>query len=98
MNEYFIRRGTPEDADICYRIAIVQARGTLPKLLKVNFAESAAKRELHVAELDGQVVGFARFHTRRDGWHTLYDLAVAPKWQGLSIGRNLLYSVERPCV
>lgn len=93
---YFIRRGSAVDADACYRIAIAQPRGTLPKLYRVHFADSAAKGELHIAEQDGAVVGFARFHTRRDGWATLYDLAVAPNAQRQGIGRNLLYSVPTP--
>lgn len=93
---YCIRRGTSEDADACYRIAIAQPRGTLPKLYRVHFADSADKGELHVAECNGAVVGFARFHTRRDGWTTLYDLAVLPDAQRSGIGRNLLYSVPTP--
>lgn len=93
---YFIRRGTPDDTDACYRIAIAQPRGTLPKLYRVHFADSASKDELHVAEQDGIVAGFARFHTRRDGWTMLYDLAVALCAQGQGVGRNLLYSVPTP--
>lgn len=93
---FFIRCGAVDEADACYRIAIAQPRGTLPKLYRVHFAYSACKGELHVADTDGAVVGFARFHTRRDGWTTLYDLAVAPDAQGQGIGRNLLYSVPTP--
>ena len=93
---YFVRRGTEADADACYRIAIRQPRGTLPKLYRVHFADSARKKELHVAVSDKQVVGFARFHMRRDGWTTLYDLAVDPDHQGGGMGRNLLYSVPAP--
>lgn len=96
MGDYFIRRGAVADADACYRIAIAQPRGTLPKLLRVNFVESAERGELHVAERNGDVVGFARFHARRDGWHTLYDLAVHPDHQRAGMGRSLLYSVPVP--
>lgn len=98
LSRYHIRRGTEADADAdaCYRIAIAQPRGTLPKLYRVHFADSARKNELHVAVSGRQVVGFARFHTRRDGWTTLYDLAVHPSYQGQGMGRNLLYSVPTP--
>ena len=96
MAEFFIRRGTLKDVDDCYRIAIAQARGTLPKLLRVNFTENAERGELHVAERGGEVIGFARFHARRDGWHTLYDLAVHPDHQRIGAGRNLLFSVPVP--
>ncbi len=91
-----IRRGTAADVDACDRIARKQPRGTLPYISKVSLRDSAAKRELHVAAFGAQVIGFTRFHTRRDGWTTLYDLATDPRYQGLGVGRNLLYSVPQP--
>lgn len=91
-----IRRGTAADVDACDRIARKQPRGTLPYISKVSLRDSAAKRELHVAAFGDEVIGFARFHTRRDGWTTLYDLATDLRYQGLGVGRNLLYSVPQP--
>lgn len=93
---FHIRRGKETDAAACYRIAIRQPRGTLPKLYRVHFEDSARKHELHIAKAEGIVLGFARFHTRLDGWTTLYDLAIDPRYQGLGAGRNLLYSVPTP--
>lgn len=95
-HRFRVRMGTVADVAACYRIATRQPKGTLPKLFRVHFEDSARKRELHVAEVYGQVVGFARFHTRRDGWTTLYDLAIDPAYQGCGMGRNLLYSVPQP--
>lgn len=54
------------------------------------------KRELYVAELDNQIVGFINWHGSRDGWSTVYELAVSPDFRGQGVGRNLLYAVPCP--
>lgn len=90
-----IRYATTDDAQHCQQIAR-QHRDVLPFVSLPQLRACVAKRELFVAELDGAVVGFVSWHARRDGWQTIYDLAVAQEAQGLGIGRNLLYAVPTP--
>jgi hypothetical protein len=41
--------------------------------------------------------GFVRYHTRRDGWSTVYDLCSEGRTQGLEgVGRRLLEAVPVP--
>lgn len=55
-----------------------------------------SRREVVVALLRGQVVGFVHYHARRDGWHTIYEIAVDRAHRGMKIGAALLESVPRP--
>jgi len=69
---------------------------------ELGFVNSAAlktaiaKRETVIAVVRGRVVGFVNFHTRRDGWSTIYEIAVLPEWRGQRVGAALLASVPRP--
>lgn len=69
---------------------------------ELGFVNSAAlrtaidKREVVVAIIRGQVVGFVNYHARRDGWHTVYEIAVRKDWRGHRIGAALLEAVPRP--
>jgi len=46
--------------------------------------------------VNGFVVGFCNYHKRRDGWHTIYELAVHRDWIGGRIGAGLLAAIPRP--
>lgn len=54
------------------------------------------KRELYVAEYGGYIVGFCNWHRRRDGWSTIYEIAVRRDYVGQKIGRALLEAVPAP--
>jgi hypothetical protein len=54
------------------------------------------KRQLLVADYGGQIVGFVNYWARRDGWQTVYEIAVKKGWQGLNIGKALLAAVPKP--
>jgi hypothetical protein len=42
------------------------------------YVNSFNKGELLIAKVDGRVVGFVRYHHRRDGCTTLYEIATTP--------------------
>lgn len=90
-----IRYAADTDLERCQQIARQHAKW-LPFVMRAQLADRAARRELFVAEVDGQVLGFASWHARRDGWNVVYDLAVDRDYQGQGIGRALLYAVPRP--
>ena len=57
---------------------------------RVIMGVSIAKTELHVAVIKNRVVGFIRWHRRRDGWSTVYELCVDESCRGRGIGRRLM--------
>lgn len=63
----------------------------LPALRK-----SMAKLSLFVAESAGRVVGFVNYWPRRDGWQTIYEIAVHRDWRGQGMGKALLLAVPGP--
>lgn len=57
---------------------------------RVIMGVSIAKTELHVAVIKNKVVGFIRWHKRRDGWSTVYELCVDEFYRRWGIGRRLM--------
>ena len=54
------------------------------------------KRELLVATFGHQIVGFVNWHLRRDGWATVYEIAVATEFKRIGIGKALLDAIPYP--
>lgn len=94
---FSIRLGAPDDVSDCDRIARLQERIHPSSLGWVRRSDYA---HFHVGLLDGEVVGFVIFETMQRGadagFQVIKALAVDPRYEGLGIGRNLLYSVECP--
>lgn len=90
-----IRYAAVADVDACQQIAR-EFRLELPFVMRVQMQKSIAQREMFVAEVGGNVVGFARFHARRDGLHTLYDLAVTKAAQQQGVGAWLVQAIPTP--
>ena len=90
-----IRYATEQDIVAIKRIAN-QFKRELGFVNSASLKTSAAKYTLFVAEICGEVVGFCSQYHRRDGWATVYEIAVDKRWQGMSIGAGLLCSVPRP--
>jgi len=63
---------------------------------KVSLCESMQKRELVCAWIGSKLVGFVRFHARKDGRQTVYEIAVHPDYHGYNIGKGLLACVPKP--
>jgi GNAT superfamily N-acetyltransferase len=91
----FIRGAVGGDIDTCDRIAR-QYPDELSFVSKVKMRDGVDRREMFVACVDNVVVGFVLWHRCRDGWSTIYDLAVNRDHRGLGIGRALLYTVPCP--
>lgn len=95
LGRFHLRYATSQDAERCQQIAR-QHRQWLPFVMLPQLRESASKREMLVGVLDNQIVGFSRYHQCRDGFTTLYDLAVDNAVQGMGIGRALLHATPAP--
>jgi GNAT superfamily N-acetyltransferase len=90
-----IRYGTPNDADACQRLTRTY-RYAFPFVMKSSLIEMAMRGTLLIAEVDGIFAGFVSYYARRDGWNTVYEIAVDPTYAGEGVGRNLLYAVPTP--
>jgi len=62
-----------------------------------SFVESLARRELLVAMVDGQPVGFARYHHTRNGYTTLQEIVTIPSMRTMGIGRCLVATLVAEC-
>lgn len=97
---FYIRHAT--DADIPAVAALIRAQeqrvaGSLGAPHYPSLRLAAREQRLHVAEMNGAgVVGYVEYYRRRDGTQTVYGLAVGARYEGIGVGRNLLYSVECP--
>jgi len=59
--------------------------------------ESIERKELLVAEVKGEVVGFVEFHIRKDKKATLYHIGVRKDWRKKSIGKKLIQRLIEVC-
>lgn len=62
-----------------------------------SFMDSFNKKEIIVAKQAGVVVGFTRYHHRKDGKTTLYEIAVVPQFRFHNIGKGLINSLKDEC-
>ena len=61
------------------------------------YVDSVNRGELLVAKRDTDVVGFARYHHRRDNRTTLYEIAVTPDIRDKGVGRRLVNALIADC-
>lgn len=90
-----IRAAADEDIPAIKRIAN-QHKNELGFVMTPSLRRGIEESELHVALVNGRVVGFVNWHLRRDGWSTVYEIAVERDHQRAGIGAELLATVMRP--
>jgi GNAT superfamily N-acetyltransferase len=90
-----IRKATADDVPRILEIAR-QYRDELGYLHPVGLRQHISAGTVHVAEWYGNIYGFVDYHTRRDGWSTIYHIATDKAVTEQGIGRYLLYSVPCP--
>lgn len=94
-----IRPATDSDVPVIARLIRAQEKahaGSLGGVHYPSLRESVRKGWVHVALFGAEIVGSVEYYRRQDGWQTVYQLVTDPRYEGLGIGRNLLYSVECP--
>lgn len=95
----FIRYATQDDIPAIKAIADQYKHGDNPDLPFLNrgtLMQSQQQLELHVATIDDQIVGFVRWHKRKDGLSKIYDVAVDKDHVGQHIGLALVGAVPYP--
>lgn len=89
-----IRKATEQDIDLCDKIAR-HYRHELGFVSKVKMRDAIQRDDMLVYD-NGSVIGFVLYRTRRDGWHTIYDIAVHPEYTRSGIGRSLIAMIPEP--
>lgn len=90
-----IRLASEHDLTDIKRIAN-QNREFIGFVMKVALMEAIQKKSLLVFDNSTGVVGFVHYHPRKDGWHTVHELAVSKSIQCQGIGQQLFDSVPLP--
>ena len=86
----------PSDVDVVKRIAD-QHRAELGFHARQAYVDSLNKGELLIAKIADQIVGFTRYHHRRDNRTTLYEIAISPTARDKGIGRKLIVALIADC-
>lgn len=58
--------------------------------VRAILGSSIAKGELYVALIGNKIIGFIRWHRRKDGWTTVYELAVDEGHRKQGVGKKLM--------
>lgn len=90
-----IRPATLDDVAWCKAIAS-RYRDELGQVMWPALREAVNRGELTVACHSSTPIAFVNWHTRRDGWTTVYEIAVMPNLRRQGIGQQLLDAVPRP--
>jgi ribosomal protein S18 acetylase RimI-like enzyme len=90
-----MRLATHDDIPMIAKLAR-QWRMELGYVMIPALRESIERQSLIVADIGGQVVGFVNFRRRRDGWQTIYEIAVDRGHLRAGVGRWLVEMVPRP--
>ena len=93
-NDMRVKFGCESDALTLKQIATYWKRaiGFVPMPV-IN--EAIHEGRMLVAEAEITIVGFVHFRCCKDGHATIYEIAVAPEWQGKGIGRRLVEADRR---
>ena len=73
-----------------------QNREFIGFVMKIALIEAIKKRSLLVFEELSGVIGFVHYHPRKDGWHTIHEIAVSKQLQSKGVGQQLFDSVPLP--
>lgn len=96
---FSIRAGCASDIGKCDGIARMQEK-LHPSSL--GWVRKEDYETFNVALAGKDIIGFVIYHTlvrgKENGWNTVKALAVDPAYEGLGVGRNLLYSVDTPII
>ncbi len=73
-----------------------QYRNELGFVMNVSLKESITRGNLLVGIFDGAIVGFVNYRACRDGWRTIYEIAIDKTMRGRGLARGLIASVPTP--
>lgn len=77
---------------------VKQHRVVFPFLPRAVFEDSIEKQEVIVSEDASRILGFVRYHHRKDGITTLHEITVCRSHVLRGVGRSLIQALEKECV
>ncbi len=91
-----VRLGRESDINSIKRL-VDRNRHHLGFTMRSYLGSSIAASELNIFKFKDsrKIFGFVRWHKRRDGWVTLYQICVATEYRGCGIGGELLDSLPK---
>jgi len=97
MNSITVEKA--KDLSIVEQVKLVadEHRSELGFHSRQAYIDSFGKGELLVAKIDGRIVGFVRYHHRRDSRTTLYEIATITEFRGKGVGRRLVDALIADC-
>lgn len=91
--QYLIRKAAEDDLDGIKNLADAH-RHELGFVLRPALGRGIAGGESLVAVDQGNLIGFADYHHRRDGQTTLYHLCVIPEYRRQGVGTSLMEALR----
>lgn len=90
-----IRKATIGDKD---KIAAIWRKNTsqLGGVQMAGLKRAIESGLCHVAEENGEILGFVEYYARKDGWQTIYHIATSEAARNQGVGAALLWSVPCP--
>jgi N-acetylglutamate synthase-like GNAT family acetyltransferase len=92
-----LRKACRKDLDQLIHI-IQQHKGVFFFLPRAVFKDSIQKEEVIVYQKTSRILGFVRYHHRKDGITTLHEIAVLKSHLSNGIGRSLFEALRKECV
>ncbi|MBI3950593.1 MAG: GNAT family N-acetyltransferase [Acidobacteria bacterium] len=92
-----LRKACSKDLDQLIHI-IQQHKAVFPFLPRAVFKDFVQKEEVIVYQKASRVLGFVRYHHRKDGITTLHEIAVLKSHPSTGIGRSLIEALRNECV
>ncbi len=87
----------PEESDFKSIKQIAnQQREFLPALMNYNLKDGLKTDSLYVAKQHNEIIGFIRWHPRKDGTQTIHEIAVKKGHEGKGIGKKLFQLTPEP--
>ena len=73
-----------------------QQREFLPALMNYNLKDGLKTNSLYIAKENNEIIGFIRWHPRKDGTQTIHEIAVKKGHEGKGIGKQLFKLAPEP--
>ena len=73
-----------------------QQREFLPALMNYNLKDGLKNNSLYIAKENNEIIGFIRWHPRKDGIQTIHEIAVKKGHEGKGIGKQLFQLAPEP--
>lgn len=90
-----VRLAVMDDIDSIKKIADKYSR-EIGFVIRSSLVESCNARSLLVKIFNNQIIGFCKFHHRRDGVNVIYELCVSEEYRRRGFAKELINAIPKP--